>query len=398
MRRLLQDSVASHLESEVPLGAFLSGGLDSSTVVALMARTMARRVQTFSIGFDEPEYNEAPHAALVASALGTDHTELVVRPNADALVHDMILGFDEPFADSSALPTLLVSHLARGRVTVALSGDGGDELFGGYRRYLEVATMGTPAPRVVRRLLRGLALMRPAGARGRAWLLNRSRGWRGRYTNTVAEPLRGVDAGIARADIAELVAPFEHLLDPWFDRFASRDFATQMMMVDFQTYLPGDILTKVDRMSMAVSLEARVPLLDHPLVEFANGLPSDLKLHQGQGKRLFRQAVSGLVPDSVLDKPKQGFALPLDHWFRGPLRYRIEALRRGDSAVHAWADADAIRRITTEHQDRRRDHQGSIWRLIVLDGWLEALARGDLSRSTPLRDTLSTAVTAPRTS
>jgi asparagine synthase (glutamine-hydrolysing) len=388
LRRILDDAVRSHLESEVPLGAFLSGGIDSSTVVALMARAMDRRVQTFSIGFEEPEYNEAPHAARVAAALGTDHTELIVRPDADQLVEDVIRGFDDPFADSSALPTLLVSHLARERVTVSLSGDGGDELFGGYTRYAEVSGMTAPAPRLLRRLLRGLALMRPPGAKGRAWMLNRVSGSRGRYAGTVASPLPVVEGGVARDALARLRPSLEHVLDPWFDRFGSRDFATQMMLVDLETYLPGDILTKVDRMSMAVSLEARVPILDHHVVEFAMGLPSHLKLQGDTGKRILRDAITGLVPDSVLTRPKQGFAVPLTEWFRGPLKYRIEGLCAPDAAISEWVDINAVRRISEEHVAGRREHPGLIWRLVVLNGWLKALSTGALAGPQRVHDLL----------
>jgi asparagine synthase (glutamine-hydrolysing) len=388
LRRILDESVRCHLESEVPLGAFLSGGIDSSTVVALMARAMDRKVQTFSIGFDEPEYNEAPHAARVAAVIGTDHTELIVRPDADQLVDDVIQGFDEPFADSSALPTLLVSHLAREKVTVALSGDGGDELFGGYTRYAQVAGMESPAPAAVRRILRGLALMRAPGATGRAWMLNRAREWRGRYAAQVAEPLSLREGGLSRDQVASHAPQLENVLDPWFDRFGSRDFATQMMLVDLETYLPGDILTKVDRMSMAVSLEARVPILDHHVVEFAMSLPSRLKMRDGVGKWLLRKAIEGLVPETVLTKPKQGFAVPLDHWFRGPLRHRIEALARPDTSLYDWVDADSVRRICAEHIARRRDHQGTIWRLMVLDGWLRALNGGALAGPQTVHDLL----------
>jgi asparagine synthase (glutamine-hydrolysing) len=394
LRRLLEESVRCHLESEVPLGAFLSGGIDSSTVVALMARAMDRRVQTFSIGFEEPEYNEAPHAARVAAALGTDHTELIVRPDADQLVEDVIVGFDEPFADSSALPTLLVSHLARERVTVALSGDGGDELFGGYTRYAEVAGMAPPLPVGLRKLLRGLALLRRPGASGRAWMLTRSGGNRGRYATTVASPLSVAEGGLGDAHVARYVGSIEHLLDPWFDRFGSRDFVTQMMLVDLETYLPGDILTKVDRMSMAVSLEARVPILDHHVVEFAMSLPSRLKQQNGVGKMILRQAIHGLVPESVLTKPKQGFGVPLTEWFRGPLRYRIDNLTSRDSAIEEWTDATAVRRITREHLSGQRDHGGTIWRLLVLDGWLRALRAGRLAGPQRVHELLRKTVAA----
>ena len=388
LRRLLEEAVGCHLESEVPLGAFLSGGIDSSTVVALMANAMDRRVQTFSIGFEEPEYNEAPHAARVAAQIGTDHTELIVRPDADQLVEDVIVGFDEPFADSSALPTLLVSHLARERVTVALSGDGGDELFGGYTRYAEVSSMAPPLPPTVRRVLRALALMRPPGAKGRAWMLNRASGNRGRYASTVASPLSVLEGGLANGSVAKLRNSIEQLLDPWFDKFGSRDFATQMMLVDLETYLPGDILTKVDRMSMAVSLEARVPMLDHHVVEFAMSLPSRLKLQGVTGKRILRDAIKGLVPDSVLTKPKQGFAVPLTEWFRGPLRYRIESLSVPDAPVAQWVDGEAMRRIAHEHLSGRREHSGLIWRLVVLNGWLRALSEGNLAGPQRVHDLL----------
>jgi asparagine synthase (glutamine-hydrolysing) len=394
LRRLLEDAVRSHLESEVPLGAFLSGGIDSSTVVALMARAMDRRVQTFSIGFEEPEYNEAPHAARVAAELGTDHTELIVRPDADQLVEDIVQGFDEPFADSSALPTLLVSHLARERVTVALSGDGGDELFGGYTRYAEVAGMAPPASRPLRRLLRGLALLRPPGARGRAWMLTRASGQRGRYASTVTLPLSVREGGVAGAGTARWRGSMEQVLDPWFDRFGSRDFVTQMMMVDLETYLPGDILTKVDRMSMAVSLEARVPILDHHVVEFAMALPSHLKIHQGTAKWILREAIQGIVPASVLSKPKQGFAVPLDKWLRNELSYRIRDLLRRDNRIYEWLDRDAVGRIASEHLAGTRDHQTTIWRLVVLDGWLRALRAGRLSLSQNIHEPIRRVLTA----
>ncbi len=388
LRRLLDDAVRCHLESEVPLGAFLSGGIDSSTVVALMSRAMDRRVQTFSIGFDESEFNEAPHAGAVASAIGTDHTELIVRPDVDSLVEDVVGGFDEPFSDSSALPTLLVSHLARQKVTVALSGDGGDELFGGYTRYLGALRSRAVRGRTLRRLLRGAALLLPPGTQGRGWLLNRTRGRRGRYAGNIALPLPVAEGGVALEEVARRVAPFDTLLDPWFERAAGRDFASQMMLVDLETYLPGDILTKVDRMSMAVSLEARVPLLDHHVVEFAAALPSRFKMRDGTGKWILRRAVEGLVPPRVLQKPKQGFALPLVHWFRTTLRHRLQALQRPDAPIREFTEPNAVGRYVREHLDGRRDHTGVLWRLMTLDIWLQCLARGDLARPQGLRERL----------
>lgn len=388
LQRRLDVAVRSHLESEVPLGAFLSGGIDSSTVVALMQRAMDQPVRTFSIGFEEPEYNEAPHAAAVATALGTDHTELIVRPDADALLEDVALGFDEPFSDVSALPTLLVAHLAREQVTVALSGDGGDELFGGYTRYQEVLGTGQLPAGPLRALVRATALLAPPGAFGRAWLLNRARSPRGRYTGTVARPLGVAEGGIAASGVQATAPAFESLLDPWFDAVADRDFATQMMLVDLATYLPGDILTKVDRMSMAVSLEARVPLLDHHVVEFAMSLPSSVKVRGGTGKWILRRAIEGIVPSTVLTKPKQGFAVPLGQWLRGPLQHRLETLTDATSPIYQYADRAAVGRVIAEHTTARRNHQGLVWRLLVLDLWLRGLAAGELGRSRPVRDLL----------
>jgi asparagine synthase (glutamine-hydrolysing) len=380
LRRLFSDAVGSHLESEVPLGAFLSGGVDSSSVVAEMTRQLHRPVQTFSIGFDEPSFNEAPDAARVAKALGTQHTELVVRPDADALVEGIVRNFDEPFADPSALPTFLVSQLARQQVTVSLSGDGGDELFGGYTRYFEILRRRELRSPVARGALAALARRLPHVAPGRNRMLDLARGLRGQYAATVASPLAPEEGGVAAAELAASVGRFDTLLDPWFDRASSRDFATQLTLVDMMTYLPGDILTKVDRMSMAVSLEARVPLLDHPLVEFAAALPSRLKFRDGSGKWLFRKAIEPLVPAAVLSKPKQGFAMPLQRWFRRELRHRVEYLRRADSPMREWVDAGAMDRLVSEHLVGRRDHNFMLWRLLVLDLWLQSLARGEIAR------------------
>jgi asparagine synthase (glutamine-hydrolysing) len=370
-RRLLEDAVNCHLESDVPLGAFLSGGVDSSAVVAQMGLLMDRKVRTFSIGFDDPAFNEAPDAALVAKEIGTDHTERILRPDVDTLVDELLLGFDEPFSDSSALPTWLVSRLAREEVTVALSGDGGDEMFGGYTRYEEVQRLGLQTP-VVRRAVRAVARALPLSAYGRGYLLNYSRTTQGRYASTVGLPALPEEGGVVLPEVAGAEAELEHLLSELFARTRGRDLGSQMAMVDVLSYLPGDILTKVDRMSMKVSLEARVPLLDHLLVEFALSLPGSLKFRDGVGKWVFRQAVGGLVPRRVLEKPKQGFGVPLVHWFRGPLEHRLDALADPASPVHRFCSEPAIARMLREHRRRRRDHSPQLWRLVVLDVWLRA--------------------------
>jgi asparagine synthase (glutamine-hydrolysing) len=380
LRHVLHDAVRSHLEADVPLGAFLSGGIDSSTVVALMARATRQPVLTFSIGFDEPEFNEAPHAAAVAKALGTRHTQLIVRPDVDALVEEVIRAFDEPFADSSALPTFLVSRLAREHVTVALSGDGGDELFGGYTRYAELLGRRELGPAPLRAALGAVGRRLPHGAFGRNRLIDLGRTRRGRYAATVAFPLAASEGGVLRADLAHLARPMDRLLEPWFAEADGRDFLTQMTSVDLLTYLPGDILTKVDRMSMAVSLEARVPLLDRKVAEFAATLPAHLKQRDGTGKWILRRAIEGIVPREVLEKPKQGFAVPLVKWFRGPLRHRVEALLRPDAPIYEYADRAAVARVAAEHHAGRRDHSHLLWRLLALDLWLQCLERGELAR------------------
>ncbi len=371
LRRLLEDAVGCHLESEVPLGAFLSGGIDSSAVVAQMQRLSDRPVRTFTIGFAEDDFDESRQAALVARAIGTDHTERVLHPDIDELVDELVLAFDEPFADSSALPTWLVSRLAREQVTVALSGDGGDELFAGYTRYGEVLDRREP-PAIVRQLagLAGRSL--PRGARGRNYLLNSARSAEGRFAATVALPLLPEEGGTVRAGLLTGDPRLEHLLDDLFARTSGRDLGARMALVDVMSYLPGDILTKVDRMSMRVSLEARVPLLDHHVAEFALALPHTFKRREGVTKWVFRRAIEGLVPPSVLTKPKQGFGVPIVHWLRGPLRHRLAALADPASPIYRYCDQAATARVLDEHRRGRRDHSTQIWRLLVLHLWLAA--------------------------
>jgi len=379
LRELLADAVGSHLESEVPLGAFLSGGLDSSAVVALMKRSAVITPRTFAIGFAEDAYNEAPHARRVAEAIGARHTDLEVAPAADRLVEGIVGIFDEPFADSSALPTYLVSRLARRHVTVSLSGDGGDELFGGYTRYL-AALQRPDVPAWGRPLLRAAGRALPHITPGRGRLLDLARSRAAAYAGAVALPLAPVDGGMAAPSLVPREGQFGDILGDAFAGAGSRDFVSQMMLVDVATYLPGDILTKVDRASMAVSLEARVPLLDHPLVEFALALPAGLKIRDGVGKQVFRQAIRGLVPPPVLDHPKLGFAVPLGSWLRGPLRHRIDGLATANGGLYDFLDRPAVRRLVREHLMRRRDHGTALWRALVLQIWLAHLDAGRLAQ------------------
>ena len=378
-RRLLDESVRIHLLSEVPLGAFLSGGIDSSGVVATMARLSDRAVRTFSIGFAEREFDESRHAAEVAGVLGTEHTQLVVRPDAELLFEQVARALDEPFGDPSALPTFLVSYLARRDVTVALSGDGGDELFGGYTRYFEL-NGARSLPPLARSVLRNVALRLPHATYGRNRLLALGRTMRGRYAGTVALPLREAEGGLLREDVAMRAVPFDETLDRWFTNDSARDFMTQLMMVDVQSYLPGDILTKVDRMSMAHSLEARVPLLDHEIAEFALSLPPSLKFRDGVGKWVLRRALGDRVPDGVFRRPKQGFDVPLRDWFRGPLAHRLDALSDRSSAVYDFVEPRAVERVVQEHRVGRRDHARTIWRLVMFDQWSRLYSTGEFVR------------------
>jgi asparagine synthase (glutamine-hydrolysing) len=389
LRRLVDESVRIHLESDVPLGAFLSGGIDSSAVVASMRRQMDSRPLTFSIGFREAAFDESGYAAEVANALDTNHTALIVDPDADSLVDDVVNAFDEPMGDSSALPTYLVSCLARRDVTVALSGDGGDEGFGGYTRYIETLSGVPQLPALLRGSVSALASSLPLVAPGRNWLLNLARSPRGRYASTVAAPVRASEGGVMRDEIAARHPTIDQILEDVFNKTGARDFTTQLMVVDLLSYLPGDILTKVDRMSMAPSLEARVPLLDHVVIEFAVSLPPSLKMRGGVGKWLLRRSIEGTVPDTVLTRPKQGFGVPLGRWFRRELSHRIDQLLSPASTIYEFYDPARVRGIVTEHRAHRRDHSQTIWRLMLLDLWLRALARGTIARAVEPRDFLA---------
>lgn len=378
LRVLLEEAVVSHLESEVPLGAFLSGGMDSSAVVALMCRASARKVRTFSIGFREAGFDESAHAAEVAKALGTEHTAITLTPNARRLLARVAVSYDEPFADPSALPTLLVSALAREHVTVSLSGDGGDELFGGYGWYKALA--GRPAsPGPLGSLARFAAAHWPAGLPGRGRVLDFGAPRAERMNARHVAPLAVADGGLLSAAAAAGVPR----LGDWFasdwERAHDRDFVTQMALVDLTNYLPGCLLTKVDRASMAVSLEARVPFLHRPLVEFALSLPGHMKVRAGATKYLFRRAIADLVPAAVLTYGKRGFDVPLGQWFRGELRSELDTLHELHDVLPGFLDPDALSRVIDGHLRGRGDWSAMLWRLLVLRRWLVHLEAGDLA-------------------
>ncbi len=382
----LREAVRCRLVSDVPLGAFLSGGVDSSTVVALMQEASDRPVRTFSIGFEDGLYDEARDAAAVARHLGTKHTELYVS-EADALAAAPEMGalYDEPFADSSQLPTFLVSRLARRDVTVALSGDGGDEMFGGYNRHIWVERIARRTAWMPRSLRRALAAAITAVPPAR---LDRLGGvLRQRTAGDKLHKLAGVlDAEDAGAIYEGLVSHWAAGTGPVLDgREASSlarrrsdwpvlpDFAAQMMYLDAASYLPDDILTKVDRASMAVSLEARVPILDHRVVAFAWQLPTAMKIDNGVGKQVLRRVLDRHVPRTLIDRPKMGFAVPLHDWLRGPLRDWAESLLAEDRLRREGVfDPRPIRAKWTEHLGGRRNWHHDLWDILIFQSWLEA--------------------------
>ena len=383
LRHRLQESVRLRLISEVPLGAFLSGGVDSSAVVQAMAGISSEPVNTCSIAFDDPKFNEAAFAQTVAERYATRHRVETVRSDDFDLVDTLAGLFDEPYADPSAIPTYRVSQLARKHVTVALSGDGGDEVFGGYRRYrlhLMEERMRARLPAGVRRPMFGLlgrlypkADWAPQMLRAKTTFEGMARDSVEAYFHSmchIREPLRSrLYSPAFKAQLGGYSA-----LDV-FRRHAARantdDALALVQYIDMQTYLVGDINTKVDRASMAHSLEVREPLMDHELVEWAATLPSSLKLRGSNGKRILKKAMEPRLPHDVLYRPKMGFSVPLARWFRGPLRQRMrQALLDGPMLEGGLINGDVVRQLVEEHESGRSDHSTAMWSLLMYDGFL----------------------------
>jgi asparagine synthase (glutamine-hydrolysing) len=384
---LLRDSVKLRMIADVPLGAFLSGGIDSSTVVALMQAQSARPVKTFSIGFHESGYDEAHCAKQVATHLGTDHTEFYVEPRhaLDVIPH-LADWFDEPFADPSQIPTYLVSELTRKHVTVALSGDGGDELFAGYNRYVWAERLAR-AVNLVPRPLRGASAATLRALAPQTW--NRLFGfvpaaWRPalpgdklhKITTLLDNPqpdaiYRRLVSQWERPD--EVAASGREPHGPLWDPTIAHDFPAlvpRMQFLDMITYLPDDILTKVDRATMAVGLEGRVPLLDHRVVAFSWSLPLEFKLRGGRSKWLLRQVLDRYVPRSLIDRPKMGFGVPIDAWLRGPLREWAESLLApARLASDGFVRVEPVRRAWQEHLEGSRNWQYPLWTVLMLQAW-----------------------------
>jgi len=375
--------VRLHKISDVPVGAFLSGGIDSSAVVALMAGSSAQPVRTFTIGFTETDYSEVEHARAVARQFGTAHRELCLEPDALEAASDLGWYLDEPFGDPSAIPTYMVSRMAASEVKVVLSGDGGDELFGGYDKYLVEARErrwdAVPSP--LRRAIGALARAAPEGMRGRRWLGHKALAGAERYLDAWSFFSRGERRRLLHPSVRDRVEE----TDPWREALSSlaaradEHWLTALQRLDMETYLPLDILTKVDRMSMAHSLEARVPLLDHKVVEYAFSLPADLKLRRGATKYVLKRALRGLLPDSILDRRKQGFAVPLGRWFRGT-SFFTDLLLSDRARRRELFEPEAVRTLLRRHQaGRPLDLQ--LWTLASFELW----ARRVLDRSPRVR-------------
>jgi len=379
LERRLAESVRIRLIADVPLGAMLSGGTDSSTVVALMARATSQPVKTFSIGFRQADYNEAPYARLVAEKFGTDHHELIVEPDLVDTVTQLTEHLEEPFGDSSMLPTYFISCLARKHVKVALSGDGGDEAFAGYDRYRihlhDRAYERIPgwAKRLYREYVHRWV---PYAMPGRNLAYSISLPWQERYTEGVSFQSFQREMGILSTDfvsansVAANGAPlkaFRELLD----KAPAHDPLSRVLYLDTKTYLPGDILTKVDRMSMATSLEARVPMLDHVFLEWVTALAPRWKMRNGSQKFILRKLAERVgVPSEVLNRPKRGFSLPLGHWMRHELKDLVQTiLLEPRTLQRGYFNPKGVRRMLAEHFDQRRDHSARLWRLLIFELW-----------------------------
>ena len=392
LERTLRRAVAGQLVADVPVGAFLSGGVDSSLIVALMQAESTRAVKTFTVGFDEAGFDEAPHAAAVARHLGTDHEEVRVSARqAMDVVPRLPQIYDEPFADSSQIPTFIIAQVARRAVSVALSGDAGDELFGGYNRYLWAPTLwakaGALPPAVRSMLATGLQAVPPG-----AWdAIGRLPGIRSRVaslgdkTHKIAEKLGAVNDvdGLYRSMVEQWEVAASPVLstisratklDTWRPNLT--DPVHRMMLLDAATYLPDDILTKVDRAAMATGLEARIPLLDHRVAEVAWRMPIEMKVHKGVGKLALRRLLYRHVPQALIERPKAGFAIPVGQWMRGPLKeWAEELLAPKRLSCEGYFDTPEIRRLWSEHLSGRRDWTVRLWNTLMFQAWVANRAR-----------------------
>jgi asparagine synthase (glutamine-hydrolysing) len=371
LRALLEESVRLRMIADVPVGAFLSGGIDSSSIVAMMTRLRSQPVKTFSIGFTEEDYSEVACARQVATEFGTDHHELVVSPNILGVIEDIAAFLDEPFGDSSAIPTYMVSKLASEHVKVVLSGDGGDELFAGYDRYLiEQNERDHALPRPLRKLVGAVAGWLPEGARGANYLRHQALTGTARYVDSSTLFRAHQKESLFTRDAMQSVGSHDPEAAKRSElRDLPGNWLGRAQLHDLKSYLPLDILTKVDRMSMAHSIEARVPLLDHKLVEFAATIPQEMRLRDGVTKYIFKRAMRGILPDAIIDRPKRGFAIPLGRWFRGSLAgFANDLLLSSDCRRRGILNPAYLRKLLARHS-QGRDLDLHLWTIISFELW-----------------------------
>ncbi|MFH1835638.1 MAG: asparagine synthase (glutamine-hydrolyzing) [Methanobacteriota archaeon] len=388
IRSMLSESVSRRLMSDVPLGVFLSGGIDSSAIVAVMS-DISDDVKTFSVGFEDQSFNELEYAKLVAEEFGTDHHEFVVPMNAVELLPKILECFDEPFADSSALPTYIVSQMARTSVTVCLSGDGGDELFAGYDRYVgcKVASAYGKLPGPLRMTAHWFTGLLPASTANKS-IVNFSKRFAEvgnlseveRYADWLSFFNREKRGELFSKETMKRVGKLENIkyLDRFFRECPSKDFLVKTMYVDVKTYLPEDLLTKVDRASMAHSLEVRVPFLDHEFVEYAQTIPMNLKFPGLKLKYLLKKAMKDRLPKKIIGRRKQGFGVPVSAWFKGDLKgMAYDLLLGNDSSTRDFFNKSYLRKILDEHSSGRVDHGQRIWSLVFFDLWMRKYVNGE---------------------
>jgi asparagine synthase (glutamine-hydrolysing) len=382
---LLREAVRVRLMSEVPLGAFLSGGIDSSAIVALMAQESSEKVKTFSIGFEEQDFSELHHARRVAEYVGTDHHEFIVKPDAMEILPTLVEHYGEPFADSSALPSYYVSRETRKHVTVALNGDGGDECFAGYQRYaaMNVAQRYVKLlPAAIRNgVIRNIANALPQAQSRKNPLRKAQRFLDSASLSPVQRYLRWMSAfdeqaklGLYSDDFRKMTAPFSTIgvLEPWFAKANGAGIVDASLLTDTMTYLPNDLLVKMDIASMTVSLEARSPFLDHHLMEFAASLPERLKLRGMTTKYLLKRVLKKFVPEENLTRAKMGFGVPIGHWFRGSMQTFLRDTLLSDRALsRGLFGRDKVRQIVDQHVERKVDHDQRLWTLLMLELWFE---------------------------
>lgn len=398
----LREAVQARMIADVPLGAFLSGGVDSSAVVAMMASLSNDPVDTCSIGFSQAQFDESEYAKQVAAQFKTNHQARMVDTDSFDLIDRLTNMYDEPFADSSAMPTYRVCALAREKVKVALSGDGGDELFGGYRRYkwhMYEERIRSRIPLALRRFIFG-----PAGAlypkmdwaprplRAKSTLQALGRDSVEGYFNSVSILPNQLRHALYSGDMHKQLDGYQaiEVLREHMDRAPTDDALEKVLYADFKTYLPGDILTKVDRASMANSLEVRVPMLDHHFLEWSSGLSSKLKLRGSEGKYILKKSLEPTLSHDVLYRDKMGFAVPLADWFRGPLRSQLTDILESPSLVETGIfDMSAIGTLVNDHQSGRRDHSASLWSLVMFESFLRKVHSVPVdSSSQPSKETL----------